>query len=158
MATLSYWDAMAWWRLHFHQGVLYTVKADVPEPSGAPHPMSARRPIPIPWDPSPIPWLVELLVSAVSARQLAATMPDGPARTQLQSSATAAIAQILDDYCGTSPRLVPWPWPGPPPWVYEVASELTAIANAMQGDMREALLEVAGQVVSGAMGRGTSSQ
>lgn len=151
MATLSYWDAMAWWRLHSHQGVLYTVKADVPEPSGAPHPMSARH-------PTPCPWLVESLVSAVSARQLAATMPDGPARTQLQNSATAAIAQILDDYCGTPPRLVPWPWPGPPPWVYEVASALTTIAYTTEGVMRDALLQLAGQVVGAGPGNNSRSQ
>lgn len=100
--------------------------------------------------PTPCPWLVEGLVSAVGVRQLAATLPDGPTRTQMQKSADTTIAQILDDYCGTPPRLVPWPWPGPPPWAYEIAAELTAVANTMHGDMRDALLAVAAQFVTDA--------
>jgi hypothetical protein len=80
--------------------------------------MSARNPIPIPWLPVPCPWLVETIVWAVGVKQLATTLPNG---AQMQKSADAAIAQVFDDYCGTPPRLVPWPWPGPPPWAYEPA-------------------------------------
>jgi hypothetical protein len=137
---------MALLRQGRRHGVFQKVAADFPEPSGAPHPMDERNlPIPI-----PIPWLVDSLVSAVGAGQVASAMPDGPARTQLQNSAAAAIAQILDDYCGTPPRLVPWPWPGPPPWVYGVASELTAIAYTAEGNIRGALLQVAAQVIGAA--------
>jgi hypothetical protein len=107
--------------------------------------------------PVSCPWIVAALVEAVGVQQLAASLPEGPARTQLQDSANAAIAQILDSYCGTPPRLVPWPWPGPPPWVYEIASELTDVANALHGDMRDALLQVAGQVVGAARGGGTAA-
>jgi len=98
--------------------------------------------------PNPWPWVVNALVNAVAVRALAATMPHGAARNQLRASADAAIQQVLDDYCGTPPRLVPWPWPGPPPWVFTIASQLTATANTMSaGPMRENLLEVAGQMV-----------
>jgi hypothetical protein len=96
--------------------------------------------------------LVGALVSAVSVRELAATMPRGHARAQLEGSADAAIDQILDDYCGTHPR-VPWPWPGPLPWALETASELLVLANAMTvGGMREGLLRVAGLVLSQSLG------
>jgi hypothetical protein len=99
--------------------------------------------------PQPWPWVVDALASAVAVRALAAGMPHGPGRSQLRGSADAAIQQILDDYCGTPPRLVPWPWPGPPPWVFAIALQLTAMANTMEeGAMRNGLLEVAGQVVN----------
>jgi hypothetical protein len=107
--------------------------------------------------PVSCPWIVETLVEAAGVQQLAASLPEGSARTQLQASANTAIAQILDDYCGTPPRLVPWPWPGPPPWVYEIASELTDIAYTMEGSMRAGLLQVAGQVVGAARSSGPAS-
>lgn len=135
-------SSRALWR----EELLWLWGATVPLPFwSGPQLMSARG-----RNPVPCPWLVDGLVSAVSVQQLAATLPDGPARTQVRKSADTAIAQIIDDYCGAPPRLVPWPWPGPPPWSYAVASELTAIANTMHGDMREALLAVAAQVVTAA--------
>jgi len=104
----------------------------------------------LPQDPVPVfPWgpVVSALVAAVNAQQLAATV-EGPLRGQLERSANASIAQLLDDYCGTPPRKVPWPFPGPPPWVYAIASELNALANAgVTTGMREGLQKVAGQVL-----------
>jgi hypothetical protein len=114
---------------------------------GQPEPMSTWH------NPVPCPWIVAAFVEAVGVQQLAASLPEGSARTQLQSRADAAIAQVLIDYCGTPPRLVPWPWPGPPPWVYEIASDLTTIAYTMEGSMRAGLLQVAGQVVGAAASR-----
>ncbi len=78
-------------------------------------PRGLGYPLPIPWYPIPSPWMpaVDALAAAVSAQQLAATV-EGPLRAQLEQSASASIAQVLDDYCGTPPRLIPWPYPGPP--------------------------------------------
>jgi len=99
--------------------------------------------------PSPDPWrqAVSALVAAVNVQQLAATV-EGPMRGQLERSASASIAQVLDDYCGTPPRKVPWPYPGPPPWNFAIASELNAIANMVTtAGMRDGLQKVAGQVL-----------
>jgi hypothetical protein len=100
-----------------NMGYFWKVKADgveeaVPRGLGfpMPHPwMLAYYPFPNPWMPA-----VDALVAAVNAQQLAATV-EGPLRAQLEQSANASIAQVLDDYCGTPPRLIPWPYPGPPP-------------------------------------------
>ena len=92
-------------------------------------------------------FVVPVLVGAVGILQLAGTLPDGPVRSQLQASANAAIARVLDDYCVPPLRVAIWPWPGPPPWTYEIASELTFLAFREQGAMRDALLRVAAQVV-----------
>jgi hypothetical protein len=118
-------------------------------------------PVPDPWrtDPSPTPWTpaVSALVAAVNAQQLAANVEEGSVRTQLEQSASASIAQVLDDYCGTPPRRIPWPFPGPPPWVFAIASELNAIANtATDAGMREGLLKVAGQVLQRGFGQAGS--
>jgi hypothetical protein len=115
-------------------------------------------PIPTPWTlahPIPTPWMqaVEALVAAVNAQQLAATV-EGQLRAQLEQGASASIAQVLDDYCGTPPRLIPWPYPGPPPWVFAIASELNAIANASESAaMQAGLLKVAGQVLERGFGQ-----
>jgi hypothetical protein len=104
----------------------------------------------LPQDPVPVlPWgpVVSALVAAVNAQQLAATV-EGPLRGQIEKSASASIAQLLDDYCGTPPRKVPWPFPGPPPWVFVIASELNALANSgVTTGMREGLQRVAGLVL-----------
>lgn len=105
-----------------------------------------------PWrglDSLSVPWQVAVpqLIQAVQARDLAARL-DGPQREHAHRSATAAIASVLEDWCGTPPRKWPWPWPGPPPWTWEVASELSLAANALQeGSLKEGLLDVARQVV-----------
>ena len=118
-------------------------------------------PIPSPWTPAyptPTPWMpaVGALVAAVNAQQLAATV-EGPLRDQLEQSASASIAQALDDYCGT-PRLIPWPYPGPPPWVFAIASELNAIANASDSPaMQAGLLKVAGQVLERGFGQASAA-
>jgi hypothetical protein len=126
---------------HRHLQKSYPGNLALPQP----HPPPAMRHHPV-----AVPSLVEALVAAAGVQQLAATLPDGPARTQLQNSAEATITQVIDGYCGTPPRLVPWPWPGPPPWAYEIASALTDIAFAEHGAMRDALLQVAARIVVGA--------
>ena len=66
---------------------------------------------------------------------------------QLIASADAAFPAFLDDYCGTPPRRIPWPWPDWPPWVIALASELAAVANTYPaGAFREGLIGMAGRV------------
>lgn len=104
-------------------------------------------PSPEPWRlaPEPDPWRVAVpqLFRAVQARDLASRLK-GEAGESLARSSAEAIDSILDDWCGTRPRFIPWPYPGPPPWVWEIASELSLIANTLQpGSLREGLLDVA---------------
>lgn len=89
--------------------------------------------------PIPNPWreAVPQLVQAAIAKDIA---------TRIKSqdgihSATLAIDAIIDDYCGTRPRKLPrkwhWPWPGPPPWTWEIASQLSLVANSLHaGSLR----------------------
>jgi len=94
--------------------------------------------------PRPEPWSpASAFISLVSLRVVAEQMPEGREAQYLGEFANRAIAELIDDYCGTHPR--PWPWPGPPPWVFQIVSELAIAANAMQaGDLREGLMATAG--------------
>lgn len=113
------------------------------------------EPDPSPWvqiNPDPAPWIVQnavsFVVSAVTVKDVAVNVPDETERKQMISGADAAIAAFLDDYCGTPPRLIPWPWPGPPPWVAQIASALSLVANAFQeGVLRDGILAIAGQMM-----------
>jgi hypothetical protein len=72
-------------------------------------------------------------------------MPDGPTRSQLQRRADDAVGAVLDDWCGTPPR---WPWPGPPPWVVDIALQLTDVANSAEANnAREELIAIAGRAL-----------
>jgi hypothetical protein len=72
-------------------------------------------------------------------------MSNKQAAQQIIATGETAIAQFLDDYCGTPPRLIPWTLPGPPPWVSIIASELAETANEFQeGSLRAALLRLSG--------------
>jgi hypothetical protein len=122
-----------------------------------PHPTSEMaEPEPSLWkqrvNPDPVPWIVSaavsFLVSAATVKDVAARVTNEKARAQMISGAERSIDAFLDDYCGTPPRLIPWPWPGPPPWVVQIASELSLIANTFQdGVLRNGILDVAGQVM-----------
>jgi hypothetical protein len=98
-------------------------------------------------NPPPVPWLehsVAFLVAAVSSKVAAANMTNRAAAQQIIATADQAIAAFLDsdDIC---PR---WPYPGPPPWLSIIASELTLVANTFQdGALRAGILQVAGQVL-----------
>lgn len=74
----------------------------------------------------------------------AATMTNKAAAQQIINGANQSIASFLDsdDIC---PR---WPFPGPPPWLSMIASELTLVANTFQeGSLRTSILEIAGQLL-----------
>jgi hypothetical protein len=97
---------------------------------------------------------VAFLVSAVSSKEAATNMTDKVAAQQIIAAANASIARFIDsdDIC---PR---WPWPGPPPWLSIIASELTLVANTLQeGSLRAGILQVAGQVLDRAQALATGT-
>jgi hypothetical protein len=124
-----------------------------PEPPYLPpHVLFHRRgepsaePAPSPWsvNPDPVPWAVAFLVATVTSKEAAANMTNKEAAEQIIAAADAAISEYIDgdDIC---PR---WPYPGPPPWLSVIASELTLAANTLrEGTLRAGILQVAGQVL-----------
>jgi hypothetical protein len=99
-----------------------------------------------------------LLVSAATAKDTASAVGNKEAANQITTSAENAISQALDDFCGTPPRAVPWPFPGPRPWVWEIASQLTATANTLQeGSLRTSLIQISGHVIEKGMGQAKSA-
>lgn len=106
--------------------------------------------------PQPQPWrsaAVSYLVTAVSMKEIASQMK-GRLQEQLAQDAEAAIAQFLDDFCGTPPQKIPWHWPGPPPWNSALAAELALVANTLQsGLVRTELLSVAGRIIEKGFGQ-----
>jgi hypothetical protein len=105
-------------------------------------------------NPDPVPWSVAFLVSAASSIQAAANMTNKTAAQQIIAAANQAITAFLDsdDMC---PR---WPWPGPPPWLSIMASELALYANTLQeGGLRNGILQIAGQVLDRAQALATGT-
>jgi hypothetical protein len=59
------------------------------------------------------------------------------------------ISTLIDDYCGTGPHKIPWPWPGPRPWVLPAVAQLTFIAQTLQeGSLRQGIEEAAGEMAN----------
>jgi hypothetical protein len=103
--------------------------------------------VPLPNGPSPRPWAAAVsgLAEAANVKQIAASLPQGDARSQLEAGAARSIDDILDHWCGTHGA---WPWPGPPPWAIAIAAEVATLANSHQaGCLRDELLGIAGQVL-----------
>ncbi|MEO6195007.1 MAG: hypothetical protein ABIS20_18480 [Thermoanaerobaculia bacterium] len=103
-------------------------------------------------EPNPFPWrfAVSSLIAVISLREVASKMPDGQVKIELGKRVDSAISRFIDD-CGT--RHPGWPWPGPPPWVYPIASELSVAANTItEGNVRNEVLKVAGQIIERASG------
>jgi hypothetical protein len=95
-----------------------------------------------------------LLVSAAAAKDTASAVSNKETANQITSSAENAITQVLDDFCETPPRAVSWPHPWPPPWIGEIASQLTVAANSLQaGSLRTSLLQISGRVIETGMGQ-----
>lgn len=129
---------------------------------GGPHrAASFENPQPSPWltaQPNPAQHAVALLIAAATAKETAAAMSDKGLAKQIVASAEASIAQVMDDYCATPPKAVPWPFPGPPPWVWEIASQLTAAANTLQeGSLRASLLQISGRVLDKGLGQANAT-
>jgi hypothetical protein len=154
MPELNRWGPLPGW----------SVWVDFPDPYAAYPPDSGGRhtaqaelrrshPPPEPWfasNPPPSPWAVRFLVSAVTTKVAAANMANKAAAQQVVAAADASIASFIDgdDICP------PWPFPGPPPWLGVIASELTLIANTLQeGALQAGLLQVAGLVLDRHGGR-----
>jgi hypothetical protein len=99
-----------------------------------------------PFDGTPLDWAIPYLVSTLLSREAASAMTNKQAAQQIIATSEVAISQFLDDYCGAPPRLIPWPFPGPPPWVSIIAVELAETASTVQeGSFRAALLQLAGR-------------
>lgn len=96
------------------------------------------------WHGGSVPPGANWLVSALTAKEAAANMQNKQAARQI----IGAIDQSISSYLDGDEICPPWPWPGPPPWLSMIASELTFVANTMQeGRLRNSLLEVAGRVL-----------
>ncbi|HEX2673474.1 MAG TPA: hypothetical protein VHM25_21480 [Polyangiaceae bacterium] len=106
------------------------------------------------------PWAhaVEQIVGYVRAKELSNILPEGEQKKALFESSSLALDAFIDELCPPHrrfkvPRRNPWPWPGPPPWAWEIASQLTGIANSADaGALRGPLLDAASQLVTRAGG------
>jgi hypothetical protein len=115
--------------------------------------LPSAGPWPVPWrletgSPQPVPWRLGAagyLVSVLALRDAAAGA--GEEGAAVVRSADRAVDRFIDDYCGTVWH-VPWPVPGPGPWVFELASQLSLVANTLQpGELRNAVLNLASRVI-----------
>jgi len=124
------------------QGPIHRLTAD---PEINPQPLPPRSLVA---EPNPDPLqnpAVRYLATLASMKELGASIGTEKGQTFV-AAAEAGIQSFLDDFCGTPPRRIPWPWPGPPPWVLPLAAELVSVANAQSGAFREVLIQVAGRV------------
>ena len=110
-------------------------------PQPLPPGRDARGPQPEPWNAA-----VRYLATLVNVKELGRTLGNTPHGNQMTASAETAFASFLDDFCGTPPRRIPWPWPGPPPWVALLSAELVSVANTQTGTMRDGLMHFAGRI------------
>ena len=109
------------------------------------------NPQPLPPGPSPDPWrnaAVRYLATLVDMHELGKSMEDTHLGQQYMANAESATQAFMDDFCGTPPRKIPWPLPGPPPWVNALAATLVSAANSQTGALREGLMQMAGRVAS----------
>lgn len=121
------------------------------------HPVpSVAGPLPDPWrsDPVPVPWIsaslaapaVSYLASAISLRHIASRVPDARA---LAEEASKAIAEFIDDYCGTPPHPHPW---------FLVAAELAALGESLtESGLRREMLGVASLMIQAGFGAMSAS-
>ena len=107
---------------------------------------------------SPSGHIAAFLVSQVSLRELASNLPPEQAG-EFTARIDQAIADEIDDICGTRSGSR-WPWPGPPPWALQIASELNVIANTFrESNLRTDVLKIAGHIVQRAFAvTGTSAK
>ena len=90
------------------------------------------------------------LAEAARIKKIAASLPEGDLRSQLEAGASRSIDRILDQWCGTRTR----PEPGPLPWSIAIAGQLAAMASSHPaGFLRDELLHIAGQALLRPFGR-----
>lgn len=99
--------------------------------------------------PSPLRITHATLVALVGTGQVARALPEGRLKQEMTAGLDRAVADVIDDWCGTRPR--PWPpHPGPGPRA-DTATLVAALGVAAQtfgaSGMRDDLLRVAGQLV-----------
>ena len=140
MLLPGYYPGINWWPKGWDDGGWGTPRPGVVLARDA----SAQGERSLRGNPDPVPWAVAFLVAAVSSKAAAANMKNKTAGHQFMAAADQAIEGFLDsdDICP------PWPYPGPPPWLSIIASELTVVANTLQeGSLRTGILQVAGQLL-----------
>jgi len=103
--------------------------------------------------PDPCRAAAGYIVEQLSLLNLASNLPSDQ-REQFISRVMRAIAEDIDDICGNHPRIWPrWPWPGPPPWALEIASNLNVIAHTMvEGSLQKDVIDTAARIVLKATG------
>jgi hypothetical protein len=104
-------------------------------------------------EPGPWPWsaAVSGLAEAARIKKIAASLPEGGLRSQLEAGASRSIDRILDQWCGTRSS---WPELGPLPWSIAIAGQLAAMASSHPaGFLRDELLRIAGQALLRPFGR-----
>jgi hypothetical protein len=101
-------------------------------------------------EPGPWPWsaAVSGLAEAARIKKIAASLPEGDLRSQLEAGACRSIDRILDQWCGTQGT-------GPAlSWSIAIAGQLAALASSHQaGFLRDELLHIAGQALLRPFGR-----
>ena len=114
--------------------------------------IDAPSPVDPPQDqagPWPCSAAVRGLAEAASIKKIAASLPQGDLRSQLEAGAARSIDRILDRWCGTC-----GPWPGPLPAAIAIAAQVAAMANSHPaGFLRNELLRIAGQALLRPFGR-----
>lgn len=102
--------------------------------------------------PGPWTWAdaVSGLAEAANVKHIAASLPEGDLRNQLEASAARSIDRILGHWCA----LRSWQEPGPPPWTITIAAQLAVMATSHPpGAFRDELLRIAGQALLRPFGR-----
>jgi hypothetical protein len=86
-------------------------------------------------EPNPDSWrspAVRYLATLASVKELGATM--GSEKGQhVVAAAEREFRLFWMIFRGTPARRIPWPWPGPPPWVLPLASEIMSVAKFAVG-------------------------
>jgi hypothetical protein len=104
-------------------------------------------------EPGPWPWsaAVSGLAEAARIKKIAASLPEGDLRSQLEAGASRSIVRILDQWCGTRTTRSE---PGSVPWSIAIAGQLAAMASSHPaGFLRDELLHIAGQALLRPFGR-----
>ena len=116
--------------------------------------IDGQPPVDLPHDePGPWPWsaAVSALAEAARIKNVAASLPEGGLRSQLEAEASRSIGRILDEWCGirrTWSGPGPGPEPGLLPWSIAIAGQLAAMANSHPaGFLRDELLRIAGRAL-----------
>jgi hypothetical protein len=86
---------------------------------------------------------VNEFIRAAVAKDLATRLKD----QRSIENANQSIQALMDEYCGTPGRK--WPWPGPPPGVWDIVTQLALVANTLQpGGLRTEIEGIAGKIAA----------